>query len=158
MTWQRGREEVQRLLAGAELEEVPADQEGAAALIDTARRHVRSARTIATDDPAGAFQAAYDALRKSAAALLSAQGLRATSRGGHLAVRDSVKAQFGGSGGTSAFAAFDRMRRTRNSLEYPSAGSPGVDADDVAWAIEQADRGVQFAADVLSSGRLSPWR
>ena len=44
-----------------------------------------------------AYQLAYDALRKSAASLLEAQGLRATSRGGHVAVQDGVIAQFGSS-------------------------------------------------------------
>jgi hypothetical protein len=34
----------------------------------------------------------YDTLRKSAAALLAVQGLRATSRGGHVAIQDAVTA------------------------------------------------------------------
>jgi hypothetical protein len=38
----------------------------------------------------GAYQPTYDAFRKSAASLLEARGLRATSKGGHIAV--SVRA------------------------------------------------------------------
>jgi hypothetical protein len=43
-----------------------------------------------TGDLPGAYQLAYDALRKSAASLLEVQGLRATSRGGHIAIQDAV--------------------------------------------------------------------
>jgi hypothetical protein len=58
-------------------------------------RHLISAEQLADDDPAGAFQMAYDASRTACSALLAAQGLRATSRGGHIAVRDVALAQFG---------------------------------------------------------------
>jgi hypothetical protein len=98
---QRGHDDIERLLAATELENVPADVRLANDLLGTAARHVTSARSIANDDPIGAFQAAYDALRKAATALLAAQGLRATSRGGQLAVQDAVTAQFGGSTGTT---------------------------------------------------------
>jgi hypothetical protein len=69
-------------------------------------------------DLPGAYQLAYDALRKSAASLLEAQGLRSTSRGGHSAVQDAVIAQFGTS--IRALRSFSRLRRARNSFEYPS--------------------------------------
>jgi hypothetical protein len=154
---QRGHDDIERLLAATELENVPADVRLANDLLGTAARHVTSARSIANDDPIGAFQAAYDALRKPATALLAAQGLRATSRGGQLAVQDAVTAQFGGSTGTSAFAGFAGLRRTRNTLECPTADSPGVDSDDVDWAIKQADRAVKFARDLVSSDRLGAW-
>ena len=65
---------------------------------------------------------AYDALRKSAASLLEAQGLRATSRGGHLAVQEVVTAQFGATAGV--FRSFGRIRRARNSFEYPEQQQP----------------------------------
>jgi hypothetical protein len=50
-------------------------------LLDEAERHLASARTVADDDPAGSYQLAHDAARKACAALLAAQGLRATPAG-----------------------------------------------------------------------------
>jgi hypothetical protein len=98
---------------------------------------------------------AYDALRKSSASMLEAQGLRATSRGGHIAIQDAVTAQFGTS--IRALRSFSRLRRARNSFEYPSAETPGPSEDDVKDAIRVA-REVNEAADkVLESGILSPW-
>jgi len=41
---------------------------------------------VTTDDLSGACQLVYDALRKNAASLLAVQGVRATSRGGHVAL------------------------------------------------------------------------
>jgi len=73
-------------------------------------QHLASARMIASSgDLTCAYQLADDARRKSSAALLSAQGLRATSRGGHVAVQDAVNAQFGEA--VTAFRAFARVRR-----------------------------------------------
>jgi hypothetical protein len=83
--WKEGRAVVERLLASRELDRVSADPDAAKKLIDSANRHLDSARKIRTSDPEGAYAALYDAARKSCAALLEAQGLRATSRGGHLA-------------------------------------------------------------------------
>jgi hypothetical protein len=67
-------------------------------LADAGRHLATAAAGLDADDFAGAYQLAYDALRKSAAALLAVQGLRATSRGGHLAVQEAVTAQFGTTG------------------------------------------------------------
>ena len=106
-------------------------------------------------DLSGAYQLAYDALRKSAASLLEAQGLRATSRGGHIALQDAVIAQFGSS--IRALRSFSRLRRARNSFEYPSTETPGPSGDDVKDAIRVA-REVNDAADkILKSEVLSPW-
>jgi hypothetical protein len=96
MTWQRGRDTVARLLEGGELEQVTPDHKLALRLLADASRHLTSATAaVAGGDLSGAYQLAYDALRKSAASLLAVQGLRATSRGGHIAIQDAVSAQFG---------------------------------------------------------------
>lgn len=94
MRWEHGREVVERLLTDTELERVPPDLDSARRLLETARRHLGSAATIRESHPEGAYAALYDAARKSCAALLEAQGLRATSRGGHVALGDVVMAQF----------------------------------------------------------------
>ncbi|MFJ5292462.1 hypothetical protein [Streptomyces sp. NPDC088348] len=51
----------------------------------------------------------YDAARKALAAALENQGLRATSRGGHIAIRDAALAQFEPPLG-KILRPFDRMR------------------------------------------------
>ena len=94
MTWARGRDEVQRLIDDGEVEIVEASSDVADRLLRDAEAHVRLASLGLDDDPAGALQLSYDAARKASAALLAVQGLRATTRGGHFAVIDAVRAQF----------------------------------------------------------------
>ena len=93
MRWQQGRDAMDGMIDRGELERVPASREHADLLLTQAYRHVASARAIAGSDPAGAYQLLYDAARKALAAVLENQGLRATSRGGHIAVREAVSAQ-----------------------------------------------------------------
>ena len=156
MSWETGGERVRELIDAGELGQVPPDGELARRMLADARRHLATAAAAqSTGDLSGAYQLAYDVLRKSAASLLEAQGLRPTSRGGHIAVQDAVIAQFGTS--IRALRSFSRLRRARNSFEYPSAESPGPSEDDVKDAIRVA-REVNHAADkVLGSGVLSPW-
>jgi hypothetical protein len=76
MTWQPGRDRVERLLDAGELEGVSPDDALARRLISNASKHlVTAVSALNADDLAGAYQLAYDALRKSAAALLAIQGL-----------------------------------------------------------------------------------
>ena len=156
MSWETGSARIQELIDAGELGQVPPDSQLARRMLADARRHLVTAATAqSTEDLSGAYQLAYDALRKSAASLLEAQGIRPTSRGGHVAVQDGVIAQFGTS--IRALRSFSRLRRARNSFEYPSTDSPGPSEDDVKDAIRVA-REVNEAADkVLESGVLSPW-
>jgi HEPN domain-containing protein len=156
MSWETGRERIQQLVEAGELGQVPPDSGLAQRMLADARRHLATAVAAeSSGDLSGAYQLAYDALRKSSASLLEAQGLRATSRGGHIAIQDAVIAQFGTS--IRALRSFSRLRRARNSFEYPSAETPGPSEDDVKDAIRVA-REVNEAADkVLESGILSPW-
>jgi uncharacterized protein (UPF0332 family) len=157
VTWQLGRERIEDLLARGELERVVPGDAVTDRLLDDARRHLATAETaLRSGDLAGAYQLAYDALRKSAASLLSAQGLRATSRGGHIAIQDAVVAQFGTS--AQVFRSFSRIRRARNSLEYPgSTDAPGPSAEDVANAIKVATQAHEAAATILEQDVLTTW-
>ena len=66
MTWGPGRDEVSTLVAGGELERVAPDTALAARLLDDGTRHVESARSAERlGDLTGAYQLAYDALRKA---------------------------------------------------------------------------------------------
>jgi hypothetical protein len=156
MSWETGSERIQQLVDAGELGQVPPDSGLARRMLADARRHLATAVAAeSSGDLSGAYQLAYDALRKSSASMLEAQGLRATSRGGHIAIQDAVTAQFGTS--IRALRSFSRLRRARNSFECPGAETPGPSEDDVKDAIRVA-REVNEAADkVLESGILSPW-
>jgi HEPN domain-containing protein len=156
MSWDTGSVRIQELIGAEELGQVSPDEDLAWRMLGDARRHLATAADAqSTGDLPGAYQLAYDALRKSAASLLEAQGLRPTSRGGHIAVQDAVIAQFGTS--IRALRSFNRLRRARNGFEYPSAETPGPSEDDVTDAIRVAREVNDAASKVLESGVLSPW-
>ena len=110
MSGPAGADVVRRLLEERRLQSVPADRAAAEALLEAAARHLGSARIVADSDPDGAYTMLYDAARKSLAALLQAQGLRATSRGGHVAVQLAIEAQFPDPPPRTAFRPFGRLR------------------------------------------------
>ena len=156
MSWETGSGRIQELISAGELGQVPPDTRLARRMLADAGRHLATAAAAqSTGDLPGAYQLAYDALRKSAASLLEAQGLRATSRGGHIAVQDAVTAQFGST--VRALRSFSRIRRARNSFEYPSTETPGPSEDDVKDAIRVAAEVNDAVGKVLESGILSPW-
>lgn len=129
MSWSRGREEIVAMLDRRELTQLTANMELAERLLAAARMHLLSAESIADTDPYLAYAAVHDAVRKSLAAMLQAQGLRATTQGGHLAVQNAIKAQFGASMG-ALLRPMDRIRITRHEAEYPSE-STWIDAETV---------------------------
>lgn len=156
MTWQRGRDDVQQLIDNGDLEQVTPDIEVARRLLDDAGRHLATASAAgSTGDLSGAYQLAYDALRKSAASLLAAQGLRATSRGGHLALQEAITAQFGST--VRAVRSFGRIRRARNNFEYPSTDTPGPSPDDVHDAAAVAAEVRNAATAILDQDVLTAW-
>ncbi|MBI4944444.1 MAG: hypothetical protein HY830_27190 [Actinobacteria bacterium] len=111
---------MERLLTERRLQRVETSEESVAALLAAAGRHLDLARSGGAVDPEGAFTLAYDAARKAATAVLARQGLRPTSRGGHLVVVDAMRAQFPDVAGLSSL---DRLRRRRNEAEYPDPRS-----------------------------------
>jgi hypothetical protein len=156
VTWQPGRERVQELLDEGDLEQTTPDVSIARYMLDDAARHLSTASAaLSLDDRSGAYQLAYDALRKSAASLLEAQGLRATSRGGHIAVQEAISAQFGAV--VRDIRSFGRIRRARNSFEYPNSEYAGPSADDVTDAITVATRTRDAAARILDQDVLTQW-
>jgi hypothetical protein len=83
------------------------------------------------------------------------QGLRATSRGGHVAVERAVGAQFADA--VPAFTSFRRLRRNRNRFEYPGSALTGPSADDVTDAITTAADALAQARILLGAGDLDRW-
>lgn len=157
MTWERGRARVEQLLRDGELDRVVPSPELAARLLEEADRHLRSAELVGGVDPTGSYQLAYDAARKASAALLAVQGLRATTRGGHVAVQDTVREQFGGRGGVAAFDAFSRLRRRRAASEYPDLDTATTTPEDADDALRSASAIVVSARQLYESGRLVPF-
>ena len=154
MRWQQGRASLEGMLGRAELERVPASRDHAEVLLDQARRHLSSAQAIADSDAAGAYQLLYDAARKALAAVLENQGLRATSRGGHIAVREAVSAQLDPPLG-AMLRPFDRIRRRRNQAEYPAADNPTFHSDEIARDLPKVREMVELSARVLD--QMSPF-
>jgi hypothetical protein len=136
--WEQGRAVVDDLLADGRLQRVPANAELAHSYLDQARAHLGVSESNTECDPIGSFQLAYDAARKALASLLLMQGLRPTSRGGHIAVYDAVLAQFGSGVMAETIRPFTSLRRLRNTTEYPSLDQPIANGDDAERAQAQA--------------------
>jgi hypothetical protein len=117
-SWPTGIETIRQLLAAGNLQKVSPSIESAQAALIIAAKHMDSALALAPTDPDGAYTLPYDAARKSLVAVLQAQGLRATSRGGHYAIQEAIAAQFTKPPPRDAFRSFGRLRRTRNQIEY----------------------------------------
>lgn len=157
MSWERGRADIERLLDDGELQRVTPSTEVAKRLVAHAEAHIGLASKGVDDDPAGALQLAYDAARKASMALLAVQGLRSSTKGGHIAVVDAVRSQFNDKGGVAAFGKINRLRRRRNETEYPDADSPGVTSDEAAKAIALAREVLDAAAGLLKRAKIEPF-
>jgi hypothetical protein len=142
------------MLAGHELQRVPPSRDQADRLLAQARSHLASAEKVCADDPEGGYALAYDAARKALAAILENQGLRATSRGGHLAVLEAARAQLDPPLGR-VVRPFNRMRIRRNDAEYPPTDAPELTADDVREDVASAQAIIDLAGRVLDS--MSPY-
>jgi len=146
--WNQGRETVDALIERGAIEKVPASQESAEAELARARTHVVSARLLLDSDPEGAYTLAYDAARRALAAVLQNQGLRATSRGGHIAVYEAVFAQLDPPLG-SVLRPFNRMRIRRNEVAYRSSETPSVTADDVTADVSKVEALIEVAEKTI---------
>jgi hypothetical protein len=130
MRWEQGRALIDRMLGDGELQRVPASRTQAERLIAQAQVHVASALKVCDDDPAGGYALAYDGARKALTAILENEGLRPTTRGGHLAVLEALRAQLDPPMGR-VLRQFNRMRTRRHDAEYPPTDSPEISAADV---------------------------
>jgi hypothetical protein len=147
MTWQKGRDVIEDLLARGHLEQVPADPEEAAYLVDRARQHLTTAAREADDDPEIAYDALYAAARKSLTALLRQQGLRPTRNGGHEAVIQAAEAQLVPPLG-DVLKPFRRLRRQRAAGDY-LASEGAISSDDVLADLSASQAIVDAAARVV---------
>jgi hypothetical protein len=90
----------------------------------------------------------YDAARKAIVSILAAQGLRATSRGGHIVLFDAAMAQLDPPLG-KLIRPFNRLRARRNQVEYASTTNPEVTTEEVLGDLVKAEGLVDLAGQVL---------
>jgi hypothetical protein len=143
------------MLADGELQRVPASRGQAERLLAQARVHVASALKVCDEDPPGGYALAYDGARKALTAVLENQGLRPTTRGGHLAALEAIRAQLDPPMGR-VLRQFNRMRTRRHDAEYPPADSPEITAADVREDQATAEGLIGIATRLLEE--MSPFR
>lgn len=149
LKWNQGRTQIDALIAQKRLLIVEPNRDHAMAMIEQARTHLTSARSLRNDDPVGAFNLAYDAAKKSLAAILANQGIRAAGgEGGHAVLLQAAMAQLDPPKGKQ-LQEFTWMRQLRNDSSYPSPQTPVATADDVTAALPAAEAIVEIARAVI---------
>lgn len=151
MTWTRGRDAVQELLTSGALELISGAAAYGTPSLESARRLLSSADREASINPEAAFVLAYDAARKSCAALLAQQGLRTRTGGHHVTTEHVVRAQFGG-----PFDGFGALRRRRSEIEYPRFPGDNVDEEEARASILRATAMCDAATQLI--GQLTLFR
>jgi HEPN domain-containing protein len=144
MRWSAGEAEVERLLEQGQIERVDGAQADGGSWLDRARRSLEAARIVAEPAPDSCIVLAYDAARQACVGLLAQQGLRPTTSGGHYAIEETIRAQFGAS-----LRAFGGLRRRRNELEYPLYPTEAASAEEAAEAVETANEIIGAVAQLL---------
>jgi HEPN domain len=154
MRWNQRRAEIEKLIADGELQRVPPNREHADQLLVQARKDLASAELLLDANPKRAYESLYDAARMALTAVLENEGLRPTSRGGHIAPYTAVAAQLDPPMG-AVLRPFDRLRRTRNRSEYPSFTTPDVTPDNIRADIPIATSIVEVCGSVVDE--MSPY-
>lgn len=142
--WARGASDVEALLAAGDLQKLTGDAADGERLLQRSRVTLATARSATENDPDSAFVLAYDAARQALTALLAHQGLRPTTKGGHYAVEQAVRAQFG-----PGFRQFGALRRRRNELEYPERPGDDATADEAREAVDKAQTMIDAASGLI---------
>lgn len=144
MRWSTGEAVVERLVAAGHIERVQGAQADGGSWLDRARRGLDAARVLAESAPDSCVVLAYDAARQACVAVLAQQGLRPTTAGGHYAVEEAIRAQFG-----PVLRSFGGLRRRRNELEYPLYPTEQADAAEAAETLSTAAEVIDAAAKLL---------
>jgi hypothetical protein len=144
MRWSTGEAAIERLLDQGSIERVQGAQADGESWLERARRSLDAARIVAQAAPDSSIILAYDAARQACVALLAQQGLRPTTAGGHYAIEEAIRTQFGAS-----LRAFGGLRRRRNELEYPLYPTERASGDEAAEALKTADEIIDAIARLL---------
>jgi HEPN domain-containing protein len=144
MRWSTGEAAVERLLAAGHIERVQGAQADGNSWLERAHRSLDAARVLAESAPDSSVVLAYDAARQACVAVLAQQGLRSTTAGGHYAIEETIRAQFG-----SVLRAFGGLRRRRNELEYPLYPTEQANAAEAAETLTTAAEIIEAATKLL---------
>jgi len=154
MRWEQGRAVIDAMIQAGELQKVPPSRDRADKLLQQSHKDLGTARGAARDNLEGAYTLAYDAARKALVALLENEGLRPTSKAGHQGLYLAVQAQLDPPMGKS-LRPFERMRRRRNEIEYPSFVEAPLTIDDANEDIDAAAELVKLVDRVYEE--MSPY-
>lgn len=142
--WPKGATVIERLLEAGSLQSVRGAEADGSALLAKAERTLATAAAV-QNDPDSTYTLAYDAARFAGTALLAHQGLRPTTGGGHYAVEEALRAQFG----DVNFRPFGAMRRRRNELEYPQNAASEATPAEAGEALQTARELIDAAGKLL---------
>lgn len=142
--WAQGEATIEQQISAGHLQRVTGAQADGQPWIDKAHKTLHTASGIRNDDPESAYVLLYDAARLACTGLLAQQGLRPTTAGGHYAVEQAVRAQFG-----TRFKALGTLRRRRNELEYPAHPGELVETDETRDAAADAQAVLEAATKLL---------
>jgi len=148
-----GRTTIEHLLGRGRHERIDARAAGesAATIIGrVSRRLLTAAGGLTAGDLEGAVAAAYDSYRMAAEALLIRQGLRATGgEGSHVTVEDAISGQYARQIPCFAKPTFERLRRTRHSVQYFDPSTAEISRDDAVWALTTSRKVVEEVEQLL---------
>lgn len=128
---------MEALIQEGYLERVPPSADLSEVRFVEAEEALDVARMAIARSPRTAYVDAYDAARLAIAAVLDRQGLRATSKGGHIALQDTIEYQTRAAG-RNLIQEFSEMRRKRNEAEYRRESTRPVTAELASAACDKA--------------------
>jgi hypothetical protein len=139
-------------LATRDLDRIQPNMAAAGDRINDARRHVRSARLLASEDPTLAIAACHDAIRKAFTAHMAAAGLRPRSgEGAHRIVLQYARHRLAEVITGADLTEAEDIRRDRAIAEYGDFATRQIDADHIRSAADAAERIVNAIATTLAS-------
>jgi hypothetical protein len=159
-TRRRTEADVRRLLAEKKIRVTPPDPETARVALDLARRHNGSAEKIMADDPALAFTALYDAMRKAIVAPMRSRGYHVTrGAGAHAKTGEYALAALDQLGIGDDLDEFDAVR---DFAFRASTTQPESTVADVREALKdvraRSSRRLPVISDGLHAARLQGWK
>jgi hypothetical protein len=139
-------------IATRDLDRIQPNMPAAGDRVNDARRHVRSARLLAEDDPTLAIAACHDAIRKAVTGHMAAAGLRPHGgEGAHRIVLNYARHQLAAVITADDLADAEDIRKDRALAEYGEFASRQLDAEHVRSAAEVSERIVKAVASVLAA-------
>ena len=144
------KEKMQALLDAGRLESVPFDAEFFREQIKSCSIFRNDAVFLSENNSVhGAFSVAYTYMRKSATLLLTLREVRPTARGGHRVISEFLS--FEPRIPRQLVIDYEKLRETRNRVEYPDALIDDVDNSLINRCIQIGDQLCALARKISSN-------